>query len=294
MADIGERIALLIKELGLNKNSFSKEIGLKNNSTITNIINNPKRSPSYDVILRILTKYSQLNVRWLIAGQGQMFSIAEDSFPNINDRLSHVHRKYAITLNEVAGKLDVPEKELRNFFYENDAPSEQLIKKYLEAFPEINPDWIRYNQLPMRSSTTSGEYIPPDTLNKMIRTFGATIEGEFKELLKCTNARPAHIVRIESFLECDIALEVFGEEMVPDFFPGEIVLVDMVDRNTYIYDLPYIVITDRINVLRFIRNSKNPDTLLLETSRGNADSIEISKTEIRQLFLVKGKIRKYH
>ena len=169
-----------------------------------------------------------------------------------------------------------------------------MIRKYLESSPEINPDWIRYNQLPMMSRTKSGDYIPPDTLNKMIRTFGATIEGEFKELLKCANACPAHIVRIESFLECDIAFEVFGEEMVPDFFPGEIVLVNMVDRNTYIYDLPYIIITNRINVLRFIRNSKNPDTLILEPSSANVEPVEVSKTEIRQLFLVKGKIRKYH
>ena len=198
MNGIGERIALLIKELGLNKNSFSREIGLKNNSTITNIINNPKRSPSYDVMLRILSKYHQLNVRWLIAGQGQMFSIAVDSFPNINDRLSHIHRKYAITLAEAAEKLDVSEAELRNFFYENDTPSDRLIRKYLEAFPEVNPEWIRYNQVPMMSRTNAGDYIPPDTLNKMIRTYGSTIEGELKELLSCANARPAHIVRIES------------------------------------------------------------------------------------------------
>ncbi len=294
MTDIGERIALLIKELGLNKNSFSKEIGLKNNSTITNIINNPNRSPSYDVIFRILSKYHMLNVRWLIAGQGQMFSIAEDSFTNLNDRLSHVHRKYAITLAEVAEKLDVAENELRKFFYENEPPSEQLIKKYLEAFPELNPEWVRYNQIPMMSRSNVGDYIPPDTLNKMIKTFGSSIDGELKELLSCANARPAHIVRIESFLECDIALEVFGEEMLPDFQPGEIILADLVDKNTYIYDLPYIIITDKINVLRFIKNSNHPETLLLMTSNGSAEPMEISKNEIRQLFLIKGKIRRYH
>jgi transcriptional regulator with XRE-family HTH domain len=294
MTDIGERIALLIKELGLNKNSFSKEIGLKNNSTITNIINNPNRSPSYDVIFRILSKYHMLNVRWLIAGQGQMFSIAEDSFTNLNDRLSHIHRKYAITLAEVAEKLDVAENELRKFFYENEPPSEQLIRKYLEAFPELNPEWVRYNQIPMMSRTKVGDYIPPDTLNKMIKTFGSTIEGELKELLSCANARPAHIVRIESFLECDIALEVFGEEMLPDFQPGEIILADLVDKNTYIYDLPYIIITDKINVLRFIKNSNHPETLLLMPSNGSEEPMEIGKTEIRQLFLIKGKIKKYH
>jgi transcriptional regulator with XRE-family HTH domain len=294
MSEIGERISLLIKELGLNKNSFSKQIGLKNNSTITNIINNPRRSPSYQVIFKILTEYPQLNVRWLIAGQGQMFSFGEDSFKNINDRLSHVHRKYAKTLSEVAEILEVPEDEMRKFFYENEAPSEELIKKYLLAFPEVNPEWLRYNHLPMMSKTKAGDYIPPDTLNKMIKTFGSPIEGEFKNLLNCSNARPAHIVRIESFVDCDIALEVHGEEMAPEFQPGEIILVDLVDKNTYIYDRPYIIITDQLNVLRYIKTSSKPETLFLATSVDSADTVEVRLADIRRLFMVKGKIRRYH
>lgn len=294
MSSIGERIALLIKELGLNKNSFSKEIGLKNNSTITNIINNPDRNPSYDVIFRIVSRWDQLNIRWLIAGQGEMFSIAEDSFPNINDRLSHINRKYAITLAETAKRLDVEEDELRKFFYENEPPSEGLIKKYIASFPEVNPEWVRYNHLPMMSKTTVGDYISPDTLNKMIRTFGSRMPEEFKALFNCRNARPAHIVRIESFLGCDIALEVFGNEMLPDFMPGEIILCDRVDPNAYIYNLPYIVVTDQQTVLRYIKDSGKPDTLRLSPSDGDAGNMETDQRDVKQLFLVKGKIRRFY
>ncbi len=293
MSAIGERIALLIKELGLNKNSFSKEIGLKNNSTITNIINNPDRNPSYDVIFRIVSKWDQLNIRWLIAGQGEMFSIAEDSFPNINDRLSHISRKYAITLAETADRLGVSEDELRRFFYENEAPSEDLVKKYIASFPELNPEWVRYNHLPMMLKTTVGDYISPDTLNKMIKTFGERLPGEFEALFNCRNARPAHIVRIESFLECDIALEVFGDEMVPDFQPGEIILCDLINKNAYIYDLPYIIVTPELTILRYIKDSGKADTVLLLPSDNKKGSSEVKQTDIMQLFLVKGKIRRF-
>lgn len=293
MSAIGERIALLIKELGLNKNSFSKEIGLKNNSTITNIINNPERSPSYDIIFRIVSKWEQLNIRWLIAGQGEMFSIGEDSFPNINDRLSHISRKYAITLAETAERLKVSEDELRKFFYENEAPSAELMNKYISSFPEVNPDWVRYNHLPMLSKSTIGDYISPDTLNKMIKRFGERLPPEFKALFKCKNARPAHIVRIESFLECDIALEIFGDEMLPDFMPGEIILCDLMNINAYIYNLPYIIVTENLNLLRYIKDSGKPDTLLLETSNGDANSMEVRQADIKQLYLVKGKIRRF-
>jgi transcriptional regulator with XRE-family HTH domain len=294
MSQVGDRIALLIKELGLNKNSFSKEIGLKNNSTITNIINNPDRSPSYDVIFRIVSRWEHLNIRWLIAGQGEMFSLAEDSYPNINDRLAHVHRKYAITLAEAAEKLGVAEDELRRFYYANEPPSDELIKKYIASFPELNPDWVRYNQLPMMSRTTAGDYISPDTLNKMVKSFGGRLPEEFKALFNCRNARPAHIVRIESFLECDIALEVFGDEMRPDFLPGEIILCNLVDKNSYIYNLPYIVVTEQLNLLRYVQDSGKPDTLLLAPSNEQTEIQETDLQDIKQLFLVKGKIRRFY
>lgn len=294
MSAIGERIALLINELGLNKNSFSKEIGLKNNSTITNIINNPERSPSYDVIFRIVSRWDQLNIRWLIAGQGEMFSIAEDSFPNINDRLSHISRKFAITLAETAERINVKEDELRKFFYENEAPSADLMNRYIASFPDLNPGWVRYNHLPMMSKSTAGDYISPDTLNKMIKTFGERLPGEFKALFNCRNARPAHIVRIESFLECDIALEVFGDEMLPDFMPGEIILCDLVNKNAYIHDLPYIVVTKHFTLLRYLKDSGKPDTLLLVPSNGDIETMEAQQSDIKQLFLVKGKIRRFY
>jgi hypothetical protein len=141
---------------------------------------------------------------------------------------------------------------------------------------------------------TAGDYISPDTLNKMIKTFGNRLPGEFEALFNCQNARPAHIVRIESFLECDIALEVFGDEMNPDFIAGEIVLCDLVEKSGYIYNLPYIVITDKLNVLRYIKDSGKPDTLLLVPSNGSSGTQEVAQHKIKQLFLVKGKIRRFY
>jgi hypothetical protein len=89
-------------------------------------------------------------------------------------------------------------------------------------------------------------------------------------------------------------MEVFGEEMLPDFLPGEIILCDLVNRNAYIYDLPYIVIADNFNLLRYIKDSGKPDTVLLVPSNGDNDTIEAKQSDIMQLFLVKGKIRRFY
>lgn len=66
-----ERIELLIEYLSLNKNSFSKEIGLKNNGTIGRLINE-KRVPSQETLDRIVTRFPQISYDWLKMGVGEM------------------------------------------------------------------------------------------------------------------------------------------------------------------------------------------------------------------------------
>ncbi len=66
-----ERIELLIEYLHLNKNSFSKEIGLKNNGTIGRLINE-KRVPSQETIDRIIARFPQISYDWLKMGVGEM------------------------------------------------------------------------------------------------------------------------------------------------------------------------------------------------------------------------------
>lgn len=72
MGSVSERIAQLIKELGYNKNSFSKAIGMGNNVTIGRIINE-KRDPSYEVLQKIIQTFGHtINAKWLLTGEGQM------------------------------------------------------------------------------------------------------------------------------------------------------------------------------------------------------------------------------
>jgi len=70
---INDRIGLLMRHLGYTKYQLKRQLGIKSSSTIPNILNNPRRRPSYDVINRILTRFSNIDARWLITGEGDMF-----------------------------------------------------------------------------------------------------------------------------------------------------------------------------------------------------------------------------
>lgn len=68
-----ERIQKIMDEEGLNKNSFSKAIGISNNVTITRIINE-KRSPSRSTCEKIVSAFPKYNLTWILTGEGNMLT----------------------------------------------------------------------------------------------------------------------------------------------------------------------------------------------------------------------------
>ena len=68
-----ERIQKIMDEEGLNKNSFSKAIGISNNVTITRIINE-KRSPSRSTCEKIVSAFHKYNLTWILTGEGNMLT----------------------------------------------------------------------------------------------------------------------------------------------------------------------------------------------------------------------------
>ena len=73
-----ERIEKVIEYLKLNKSSFSKEIGLSNNVTISRIIRE-KRRPSKKVLMLIASRFPFIRYNWLLTGEGEMLTGKSDN-----------------------------------------------------------------------------------------------------------------------------------------------------------------------------------------------------------------------
>jgi transcriptional regulator with XRE-family HTH domain len=67
--NISERLNLIIKELGLSVNKFAESIG-ESQSLLHNYVHG--RSPSVDVIEKIINHYPQIDAEWLLTGKGEM------------------------------------------------------------------------------------------------------------------------------------------------------------------------------------------------------------------------------
>jgi hypothetical protein len=80
-----KRVELIIEKEGLNKNSFSKAIGISNNVTITRIINE-HRTPSRATCEKIVSAFPAYNLEWLLTGEGNMLTDAPSQTYHSNAR----------------------------------------------------------------------------------------------------------------------------------------------------------------------------------------------------------------
>lgn len=73
---IKERIKIYIKYLGISVREFEKRIG-KSNGYVNNIVN----TITADVIVSISKEFIDLNVTWLLTGEGEMLNIKNEITP---------------------------------------------------------------------------------------------------------------------------------------------------------------------------------------------------------------------
>ncbi len=74
---IGERLAILLKEKGITQKAFSKKIEYREQS-ISNLIRGHTKNSNTDLMARTARFFPDVNLRWLILGEGEML-IKENS-----------------------------------------------------------------------------------------------------------------------------------------------------------------------------------------------------------------------
>ncbi|MCC8187508.1 MAG: helix-turn-helix domain-containing protein [Bacteroides sp.] len=105
-----ERVQYIMKSEGLNKNSFSKAIGLTNNVTITRIINE-KRTPSQATCQKIIKHFPEYRLEWLMHGVGEPLEMNLHSA--VNEPATHYQRLATARPVENIGFMNVPIVHIR-------------------------------------------------------------------------------------------------------------------------------------------------------------------------------------
>jgi antitoxin component HigA of HigAB toxin-antitoxin module len=279
---INERILVIMKHYGYNKNSFTSKVGLSSPSVIGKILNDNNRKPSFDVIEKLINTFPDINAEWLVAGTGSMFYKPPDHFPDIRDRIMRIMNVYGLNWQKFAKKIGVKmPSRILDVINGDQSPDRDMLELIIKSFPQINETWLLNNKGNMMKDELSIDY----TVNG-IKYYSGDINDE---ILKSNEF--AGVFQMDGFRDCSIAVNVVGDMMEPDLVPGEIVLCKPMSVDDIINGLMYLIVTDSYSIIRKV-NYKD-DYLELISSNTEFDPMIVKKDKIRAIYVVKGRINKY-
>ena len=127
MNDFIIRLQEIIKYYDLTASSFAKSIDVQR-SSISHLLSG-RNKPSLDFVMKVLNTYEQVELNWLIKGEGVFPKEKDLSYPNnLFDEVTELEKKKSNT-NTVVKELysDNDEIERIIIFYKNGT-----FKKYVE------------------------------------------------------------------------------------------------------------------------------------------------------------------
>lgn len=100
----GERFALVLKEKGITQKSFSERTGYSEQS-ISKLMKGQTQSPKSDLIAQIAILFPNVNLRWLLIGEGEMF-IDNQNGENLLLEISQLKSELLDSKNKVIELLE--------------------------------------------------------------------------------------------------------------------------------------------------------------------------------------------
>jgi transcriptional regulator with XRE-family HTH domain len=99
--------------------------------------------------------------------------------------------------------------------------------------------------------------------------------------------------QIPTFNDCDYAITISGEDMLPTYQQGDVALCRAVlDRTQINYGDAYLLITSELRVIKFIHPAEKEGHILLKSSNQNFPAWVLDLNKISHLYSIKGVLRR--
>ncbi len=111
---IGKRLHMFVKSKHMNTTQFSKELGC--GQTTMSSITSDKSKPGAEILQSITVNFPELNLRWLLIGQGDMLvGDCEKEVEKMQRQVAQLKTMFKLTLKQHEGFSD---KEIDDLFNE--------------------------------------------------------------------------------------------------------------------------------------------------------------------------------
>ena len=161
------------------------------------------------------------------------------------------------------------------------------------AFPELSLEWIVTGEGTMLKS--------PEELHGLAKKRLPLLEiaAALKEPVddygqESSNLRPIDEFYFgKSYENCTMAMQIWGDDMRPEFCPGDIALFRKLESDDYIqWGFAHLVIAGENCFFKRLQRSPDENKLRLLGTASNAEFLEIEKKHVRCIYEARGVLRK--
>ncbi|WP_149915122.1 S24 family peptidase [Sphingobacterium cavernae] len=194
------------------------------------------------------------------------------------DRLEKVIKYLNFNVNSFAKEIGLNRAErLYQIKRGNYAISKNLASTISEHFPNINDAWLITGEGSMLKDSSDSYYKIP--------LFNVSLDEFNIDLTKMT---AAHELEIPILSGSDFAIVNEGEAMSPEIEHASVVFVKEVDKSAVIYGDIYLIISEHINLIRFVRGLDEKRWKLVAKNSADYDEIVIDHELVKAVYKVKG------
>ena len=282
---VKERLKRFLKDSNIKGVDFCSSIGVS-----AGFISGMRESIQPDKLKSIAINYPELNIGWLMTGEGSMLNGAP---VNKIAQLSEAITTLGITKAEFAEKVGIKEYNVDKML-SGELPIGANALRKLESVFGVNPEWIARGVGSMFKGETTKD--KPQHINNSGVTLHAikyypSVNGSMGgvEFLDNPNETSTDIV-IPGFSDCKFAVNAYGDSMHPVIKSGQIVVMMEWKESFIDWGRIYFVVTKNgYRAIKYLRPSEKEGYIkcVSESSVENPP-FDVEINEIHKLFLVKG------
>ncbi|MVZ63258.1 S24 family peptidase [Sphingobacterium humi] len=193
------------------------------------------------------------------------------------DRLEQVIQYLGLNVNSFAKEIGLNRAErLYQIKKGNYAISKNLAGIITDRFPDINETWLITGEGPMSKDKESFTKIP---------LYNISLDEFDTDLAKLPVAYDLEIPLLSG---SDFAFVNQGEAMKPEIEHGSVVFVKEVDKKAVVFGDIYLLISDHVKVVRFIRGGNDNQWRLVAKNADDFDELMIDIDAVKAVYKVKG------
>lgn len=158
------------------------------------------------------------------------------------------------------------------------------LNNVLTEFPELNRDWLLYNEGEMLNVTEVVEVTEHGT---PVYDLDVTCGGRSRPIVFADEHIIGH-VNLPNVSPTAAIIRANGDSMEPHIHDGDWIAVrEVKNMNVLYYGQVYVVITDELRLLKYLRRDEDEQHyVILRSENKNYDDIRLAKSEIKHLFIV--------